>query len=208
MVSTAAKTPNPKSSFTDRFLTHDNFWNIMFFEMVLIGFIIATFFESVMVFWICFVISSFITYKRQKLSINADGVFINTDKGLLNDRYPVLAWGWFILSGFASIGVAYLLHILTIDSMISMEMTRFIMFSISLLMFLSYFLYINCPISILFFARAWTPEVIGIEGDSNRSDAFKGVHRDIFRDFMRENPITDPRWSGSSSNIFNSSHRR
>lgn len=177
----------------------------MFWLMFVAGFVLSSIFEMPSISLVNLFVTPYIISKRQKVSLNKEGIFVNSEGKLLNDRYPVYAFWMFILSIACVFIMGLSLDALKVE-IDNDAVETVLLFGIPMLPFVLYFMYVNCPISIFFKLTSWhpalSPIVLGFEWSSGSIDHNRRNNSSL-KAFMNENPITDPRWSGSSSNIFN-----
>lgn len=193
--------------------TKDNFWNLMFWVGIVAGSSLANAFDPSVggfIFWATIIGVPWFIKRKQNLSINSDNVFVNSQGQLLNERYPVLV----ILMIVASVPSLVLCGLIMDAFHIKAHDVLFGLFIGLLFLPLTlYFIKINCPISIMFYASGWREEITGWKIDPNASRikhnfSDTNIHRpSALSAFMRENTITDPRWAGSSSNVHNINRR-
>ena len=154
-------------SFIKSRMNKDNFWNLMFWlGMSLCSGSFVLFSEykydklSFLFFLLTILGIPFIVKKCTKITFNKENGFFNSKGESLKNRHP-RAFG---IVFFASIGIAALVgglidkHGENLDTSIGI----IILFSTFFLIPTLYFIYKNCPISILFNKNAWCEEVTGI----------------------------------------------
>ena len=181
----------------------------MFWLMLVTGFVLSSIFEMPLISLVNLFVTPYIISKKQKVSLNKDAIFVNSEGKLLNDRYPIYAVWMLILSVIWAIALGAISDGFGITKNVDIKILTPIFFSISLLPFVLYFMYINCPISILFKPTAWHPAVLGIECSSGSNNHANSSFREFsLSQFTRQNTITDPSYRSYGCNIFNDLNRK
>jgi hypothetical protein len=195
--------------------TKDNFWNLMFWVGMVFGAFISTQLMSIADFLgLPMLIGTIICVpklvnKYNKVTLIDENILLNSQGEKLNSKYPKK----FAMIFLINIPIAINLLFATKDIQLLNDSPAAY---IGIILFLPtlYFILINCPIAILFNAHAWTKEVTGWEIDPNAppvkhnfSDSHNIHKPSPLQEFARTNTITDPRYMGSGSNIFNLDRR-
>ncbi|WP_341751202.1 hypothetical protein [Candidatus Tisiphia endosymbiont of Piscicola geometra] len=142
-------------------LNKDNFWNLMFWLGICFNMAMSEIFDSIFLTLITlFVVPKFLVMFN-KVTYTEDKTFFNKQDQSLTDRLPknfgtVLALT-IVLTAFVFIPFFMLNGVILFD----LTATTFLGFLLAIPTL--YFIYKNCPISILFNKNAWQEEVIGMK---------------------------------------------
>jgi hypothetical protein len=139
-----------------------------------------------------------VTWTENKILVNKSGESLET-------RYPRGFAYIVILSLPFSIQSFFAVH----EHFPLMKDSMVVYTAIALFLPTLYFIYKNCPISILFNKNAWTKEVMGIAKDQITYGNFNSFGSSGFHHSKRNNDLYHtPGYSSLSGNIYHHHHRR
>lgn len=138
----------------------DNFWNLMFCVGMSVGFAVSELFDSVLLLLFAIFILPRILTMFNKVTYTADGVFVNKQSESLAQNLPTK----FNLVLFANIGFTAFIFVpcFMFNGFILLNLTITTFIAFLLFIPTMYFIYKNCPVSILFHKQAWCKAVTGI----------------------------------------------
>jgi len=190
--------PN-KKGFLESRLNKDNFWNLIFWLAISIGFTIALIIKSSfpehgygLVFCCATIITAALMLKITcKTNFDIERRFTNSEGISLNNNLPN---GWFIVFTVAGIFLTgYVADTFaTGDKTILKSFLFFFSFSSG---FCIYFILINCPISLLFSSSFWK------ENNKNSAATTLNQRKSLAPDFL-----TNPIYRNLPSNIYHKRH--
>lgn len=146
--------------------THDNFWNLVFWLGMTIGFFITFLFgeqhpnAAFISSWSTLIGVPFIVVKGSKVTFTKEEGFFDSKGVSLIGRYPI-GFGWMLP---ASLGVLAIIGSF-IDShaeKISDEISTLLIFGTFFFVNTIYFIHKNCPIAIIFNRHIWLSKIPGV----------------------------------------------
>jgi hypothetical protein len=169
------------TSFFSKRLNKDNLWNIIF--ALAMGFSISLSFTlvetennaaGIAIFWSTILIVPFTVRKMQKITFSQELGFLDRLGNPLKDRLPKKFPLALIAAGASCALIGNIADNMKLDIMYSITLIPFMFF----LVINSYFIIINCPISILFYKKAWALEEKDAKNWSERNQMFmQQLHR-------------------------------
>ena len=188
-------------NFIKERLNRDNFWNVMFWVWMSSGLSAAWYFgESDTIlggvfFWITLILVPLVVKGCSEVVFIGNKVFLNSEGQSLVGKYPKHL-GAIIILTIAVMIITGLVMDKCFDH-VNNDISSTILTSILFLIPTLYFIYKNCPISILFNKHAW-------HANSGTGFYQKGHTPSIppSRDY-----ITDPKYKNMICNIYNDHHR-
>ncbi|WP_375331690.1 hypothetical protein [Candidatus Tisiphia endosymbiont of Temnostethus pusillus] len=146
-------------------LNKDNFWNLMFWWGMSFGLFLSVFLDeykyvSNALFWITILLVPYLVAKYNKVKYTEDKMFLNSQGQNLMNRLPKQLF-WIIIAMIAVVALTGSIldaHWKEVNDFIAFPL----LFSIFLFVPTLYFIYKNCPISILFNKNAWQERIIGM----------------------------------------------
>jgi hypothetical protein len=192
--------------------THDNFWNLMFWLGMTIGWFVTFQFGkqyptgAAISSWVTILGVPFIAVKASKLTFTKEEGFFDSKGISLKDRYPTAFGGVFFVSIGAMIVIGSIMD--SHAKELSDDISAPLLFSIFFLFNTLYFIHKNCPIAILFNKHTWLSKIPNMP---DRAYYVAPSHTFInssssLKSFTTQNPIIDSSYSGWSGNIHNSNH--
>ncbi|WP_375333260.1 MULTISPECIES: hypothetical protein [unclassified Candidatus Tisiphia] len=163
-------------------LNKDNFWNLMFWSGVVFSVFMVILLDELLhnkvvnfiSAWITILLVPYLIARCNKVKYTEDKIFLNSEGQNLMNRLPKQLF-WVILLMFAvTVWVGSMLdtHWKDVNDFISSILIVGTLLSVPTL----YFIYKNCPISILFNKNAWQQEIIGMKAGTYNSN----VHSSTF----------------------------
>lgn len=197
-------------------LNLDNFWNLMLWFGMSLGWPVTLFVGKPIIdtgAWMFLLVILFvvpyIAAQGAKVSFDKEKGFFNKEGESLKASYPKEFGIILFLTILSPALILFLVAILQSDILIFLT----IGFLVPLILLIPtlYFVIKNCPITILFNRNAWCEEVTGIRQmtpEEIAASKSRATSTDLFsRPPTAPNYITDPKYCGMSSNIFNYHHR-
>jgi hypothetical protein len=180
----------------EKLKTRDNFWNIIFLVGISTSIAIAEHSDNLLVFFLSLIVAPYLFSRFNKVTFTADNIFINSEGESLEKRYPVRLPMIFTVNFLVNIPI-----ITNFAGSLSFADMAFIFFTIPT----TYFIYLNCPITILFNPNSWDRKIIRYN-PSEQSVIYTPNTFSVIKYKRPDNFILDPKYSGLSSNISNPNH--
>lgn len=191
-------------------LNKDNFWNLMFWVGMTIGLSITEIFgdqNPVAAFvsaWITILGMPYIMTKARPVTFDKNDGFFNSDGMSLKNSYPtrlgVVIFITLLLLAFIGL-IVDSSHINTPPLLDAVFMLSFFILIPTL-----YFIYKNCPISILFNKHTWCSTIPGLENATIHTNShFLDKHRTFNIRHTERNMHSDPSRSWMVGNMY---HRK
>jgi len=185
------------------------FWLGMSFGLFLSVFVGKYKYLSNGLFWLTVLLIPYLVVKHNRVKYTEDKIFLNSqDKNLMGNLPKQLLWVIFAMF----MAIAFTGSIIDTYWKDTSDLIAFpLIFSIFFLVPTLYFIYKNCPISILFNKNAWQEGVIGMRGSAYNtnctSSGFRATHYNSVnhhKTIKSPDIINDPAYRYLSSNIYNS----
>ena len=187
-------------------LNKDNFWNVMFWVGICLNIVLIEVTDSILLFLISLVLIPVSLTKINKVKYTEDNIFMTSSGRILNSIFP-LQFSWVLAAMILLTAFVFVpFFIIPVVKVTGFIIATFVGFP--LLILTLYFIYKNCPISILFNKKAWSPEVLGVEPNRGGTNSDYKPFKYNSSNNPYENPITSTRYSGCSWNIHNSNYNK
>jgi len=195
-------------------LSRDNFWNIITAFAVVFAvffneyFLYEDFILPIGIWGLIPLISPvtlvpYILFRQNAVTYDTENkIFFNSKQENLSDRLPKYFVNVFILNWLIAGACIF-------RDFDDLSPTSIVAIAITLPVL--YFIYLGCPISILFNKNAWRSDVTGFDFKANsRYHSSSGMSslKSYSPSSSSTDYITSPSYSGLSSNIYNSNHRK
>ena len=190
-------------SFIKSRLNRDNFWNLMFWLGVTLCVMLSEYFNDNKLFaglslWLGILGVPFIVKQMQDVKFDKKYGFFNASGRSLKDSMP-MRWGFSIISSIGLIAIMRLINDkFSSDPNTSLSMVLY--WSIFCLIPTLYFIYKNCPISILFNRKLWSYIAANAPMPTRRRNDYQGSHKTLL-----DNKFISPRFYYLPYNIY---HRK
>ncbi|CAN0586391.1 unnamed protein product [Ectocarpus sp. 12 AP-2014] len=190
-------------------LNRDNFWNLMFWLGLSVGWFLTLQFSGeqqyigTVICWTTLIGVPYLVKKASRITFNENKEFLNHQGEVLNKRIP--NGFWLIFSTFAV--TALLGSILDSWKNISDITSTIILISVFFMVPTLHFVSKNCPIAILFHKNFWSLEK---NGANQKLQHNKMIRSSMFshENLASKNICTDSSYRGMSCNIYNSNHNK
>lgn len=146
--------------------TKDNFWN--FFPIPILGLstALSIYLMMPLIFLASMLFTPIIIKHKQNVTLTSENIFLDSELRPLNDKYPTKLYAvltlCFIFIFLFDAPLSIFLNIF--DIKIEKSSIELIGCFLALLCFISYFLILDCPLSILFHRKAWlNQDVVGLD---------------------------------------------
>lgn len=196
-------------------INRDNFWNLMFWVGVTISVLVTELlvysFEIGLLGLILFIISMtivpYIIASFNKVKYIEGKIFLNAKNKDLSAKLPKKFSIVFLINFILSVFI-YVPYVLLDNKGVAgmpFTTTAALIFALPTL----YFIYLNCPISILFTNTAWKLGITGFDKNAKHVRVRRQYQgSNMLQSPLRESTITGSSYAGLSSNINNSNHGR